>query len=69
MLTDFVCLKDGVVVLVDVIVDVVVDKPVKYANTSIIVGLGEMKSKDNSQFLQVDCKNISAMTIDQYLSL
>jgi len=50
-------------------VDVVVDKPVKYANTSIIVGRGEMKSKDNSQFLQVDCKNISAMTIDQYLSL
>jgi len=50
-------------------VDLMIDQPIRYSNTSVIVGQGEMKSKDNSQFLQVTRKNVTAMDIDQYLKL
>jgi hypothetical protein len=50
-------------------VDVIVDRPVKYSNGSVIVGQGRKYSRDGSQFLQVDRKNVAAMNIDDYLKL
>ncbi len=47
-------------------VDLVVDRPVKYARNSVIVGEGQMWTKDNSNFLKVKRKNVKAMPIDQY---
>lgn len=47
-------------------VDLVVDKPVKYARHSVIVGEGQMWTKDNSNYLKVKRKNVRAMPIDQY---
>ena len=50
-------------------VDLIVDRPVKYSNGSVIVGQGQRHSRDGSDFLQVDRKNITAMPIDDYLKL
>jgi hypothetical protein len=50
-------------------VDVIVDRPVKYFNGSVIVGQGQRQSRDGSQFLQVERKNVAAMDIDDYLKL
>lgn len=50
-------------------VDLIVDRPVKYNNGSVIVGQGQRHSRDGSDFLQVDCKNVSAMHIDDFLKL
>ena len=47
-------------------VDLVVDKPVKYARDSVVVGEGQMWTKDNSNYLKVKRKNVRAMPIDQY---
>ena len=47
-------------------VDLVVDRPVKYARNSVIVGEGQMWTKDNSNYLKVKRKNVKAMPIDQY---
>ena len=47
-------------------VDLVVDKPVKYARDSVVVGEGQMWTKDNSNYLKVKRKNVKAMPIDQY---
>ena len=50
-------------------VDLIVDRPIKYHSSSVIVGQGKIHNKDNSQFLQVCRSNISAMNIDCYLKL
>ena len=50
-------------------VDVIVDRPVKYHTGSVIVGQGRRLSRDGSQFLQVDRKDVSAMDINDYLNL
>ena len=50
-------------------VDVIVDRPVKYHTGSVIVGQGRRLSRDGSQFLQVDRKDVAAMDIDDYLNL
>jgi DNA polymerase-3 subunit alpha len=50
-------------------VDVIVDRPVKYFNGAVIVGQGRRLSRDGSQFLQVDRKDIAAMDIGDYLEL
>jgi len=47
-------------------VDLVVDRPVKYARDSVVVGEGQMWTKDNSNYLKVKRKNVKAMPIDQY---
>ena len=47
-------------------VDLVVDRPVKYARDSVVVGEGQMWTKDNSNYLKVKRKNVRAMPIDQY---
>ena len=47
-------------------VDLVVDKPVKYARDSVVVGEGQMWTKDNSNYLKVKRKNVRSMPIDQY---
>ena len=43
-------------------VDLIVDAPIKYERSSVIVGMGEMRSRDNSQFLQ--CRRSKIQTID-----
>jgi len=48
-------------------VDLIVDNPVKYESGSVIVGQGELQSRDGSQFLQVHRTNVRSMAIDQYL--
>jgi len=48
-------------------VDLIVDNPVKYGSGSVIVGQGEMQSRDGSQFLQVHRANVKSMPIDQHL--
>lgn len=50
-------------------VDLIVDRPIKYTNSSVIVGQGEIRSRDGSQFLQVNRGNVSSMSIDDYLNL
>jgi DNA polymerase III subunit alpha len=50
-------------------VDLIVDCPVKYGSGSVIVGQGELQSRDGSQFLQVHRPNVKSMAIDQYLNL
>jgi DNA polymerase III alpha subunit len=49
-------------------VDLIVDAPIKYGTGSVIVGQGELRSKDNSQFLQVCRSNIKSMLISDYLA-
>jgi DNA polymerase III alpha subunit len=50
-------------------VDLIVDNPVKYGSGSVIVGQGELQSRDGSQFLQVHRINVRSMDINQYLNL
>jgi len=50
-------------------VDLIVDRPIKYGAGSVIVGNGEMRSRDGSQFLQCNRTNVRSMPIDQYLNL
>jgi DNA polymerase-3 subunit alpha len=50
-------------------VDLVVDRPVRYSNESVIVGQGEVRSRDNSQYIYCNRQNIKSMPIDNYLSL
>ena len=47
-------------------VDLVVDRPVKYARDSVVVGEGQMWTKDNSNYLKVKRKNVRSIPIDQY---
>jgi DNA polymerase III alpha subunit len=49
--------------------DLIVDRPVKYGNGSVIVGQGERRSRDGSQFLHVDRSRIKSIPIDEYLKL
>ena len=50
-------------------VDLIVDNPIRYDSGSVIVGQGEVQSRDNSQFLQCHRTNVRAMPIDKYLNL
>jgi DNA polymerase III alpha subunit len=49
-------------------VDLIVDNPIKYGSGSVIVGQGELQSRDGSQFLQVRKTNVKSLPIDQYLN-
>jgi hypothetical protein len=49
-------------------IDIIVDRPVKYGTGSVLVGQGECRSRDNSQFLQVDRKNIRAVDIQAHVN-
>jgi DNA polymerase III alpha subunit len=49
-------------------VDLIVDNPIKYGSGSVIVGQGELKSRDGSQFLQVHRTNVKSMEIGKYLN-
>jgi hypothetical protein len=49
-------------------VDLIVDRPVRYTNESVIVGQGEIRGRDNSQFFQVNRGNIKSLPITQYLA-
>jgi len=49
-------------------VDLIVDNPVKYGSGSVILGQGELQSRDGSQFLQVNRNEIKSLMITQYLS-
>lgn len=46
--------------------DIILDRPIKYTNSSIIVGQGELRSKDNSQFLQCTHSGVSAVLVDKF---
>lgn len=50
-------------------VDLIVDNPIKYGSGSVIVGQGEIQSRDGSQFLQCHRTNVRAIPIDKYLNL
>jgi DNA polymerase III subunit alpha len=50
-------------------VDLIVDNPVKYGSGSVIVGQGELQSRDGSQFLQVHRSNVRAQSIADYLKI
>jgi DNA polymerase III alpha subunit len=50
-------------------VDLIVDNPIRYGAGSVIMGQGEMQSRDGSQFLQVHRTNVRSMDINQYLRL
>jgi len=50
-------------------VDLIVDRPVKYGSGSVIVGQGELQSRDGSQFLQVHRPNVQAKSIADYLKI
>ena len=47
-------------------VDLVVDRPIKYSRDTVVIGEGQMWTKDNSNYLKVKRKNVRAMPIDQY---
>ena len=49
-------------------VDIIVDNPIKYGSGSVILGQGELQSRDGSQFLQVRKTNVKSLPIDQYLN-
>jgi DNA polymerase III alpha subunit len=49
-------------------VDLIVDRPIKYGSGSVIVGQGELKSRDGSQFLQCVRQNVQSTPILSYLS-
>ena len=48
-------------------VDLIVDAPIKYGSGSVIMGQGELRNKDNSQFLQVHRSKVKSTNITQYL--
>ena len=50
-------------------VDLIVDNPIKYGSGSVIVGQGELQSRDGSQFLQVHRANVRAFAISDYLKI
>jgi len=50
-------------------VDLIVDNPIKYGSGSVIVGQGELQSRDGSQFLQVHRSNVRAFAISDYLKI
>jgi len=48
-------------------VDIVVDRPVKYSNGSVVLGEGELHHKDNSEYLKVKRKSVKVMPITDYV--
>jgi DNA polymerase III alpha subunit len=48
-------------------VDIVVDKPVKYSNGSVVIGEGELHHKDNSEYLKVKRKSVKVQSITDYI--
>jgi hypothetical protein len=49
-------------------VDLIVDNPIKYSPDSVIVGQGVRQTRDNSQYLQCQRKQIRCLEISKYLS-
>ena len=49
-------------------VDIVVDRPVKYTNGSVVIGEGELHHKDNSEYLKVKRKAVKVMPITDYVT-
>ena len=50
-------------------VDLIVDRPVKYDAGSVIVGQGEVQSRDGSQFIQCRRGNVRAVPVNKYLKV
>jgi len=50
-------------------VDLIVDNPIKYGSGSVIVGQGELQSRDGSQFLQVHRANVQTRSIVDHLKI
>ena len=49
-------------------VDLVVDRPVRYSNESVILGQGEVRSRDGSQYIHCNRQHVRSMPIDSYLT-
>ena len=49
-------------------VDLVVDRPVKYGSGSVILGQGEVKSRDGSQYLHCNRREVRSLDIHDYLT-
>ena len=43
------------------------DKPVKYGKGTVVLGEGELHSRDNSEYLKVKRKSVKVMSIDDYV--
>jgi DNA polymerase-3 subunit alpha len=50
-------------------VDLIVDNPIRYGSGSVIVGQGELQSRDGSQFLQVHRANVQTRSIVDHLKI
>ena len=49
-------------------VDLVVDRPVKYGAGSVILGQGEVKSRDGSQYIHCNRREVRSVAIQDYLT-
>ena len=49
-------------------VDLIVDQPVKYGKGSVVLGEGELHSRDNSEYLKVRRKSIKVLPVDKFLN-
>ena len=49
-------------------VDLIVDQPVKYGKGSVVLGEGELHSRDNSEYLKVRRKSVKVLEIDKFLN-
>jgi hypothetical protein len=45
-----------------------VDRPVKYGSGSVILGQGEVKSRDGSQYLHCNRREVRSLDIHDYLT-
>ncbi len=50
-------------------VDLIIDNPIRYESGSVIVGQGELQSRDGSQFLQVPKNQVTSLLITDYYKL
>jgi len=49
-------------------IDLVVDRPIKYQPHSVIVGQGQSRTRDNSQYIHCAGKDVASLDIQDYLS-
>lgn len=50
-------------------VDLVVDRPIKYSNTTVILGQGEIKHRDGSEYLYCRRNDVKGLSVKDYLKL
>ena len=48
-------------------IDLIVDRPVKYGKGSVVIGEGELHSRDNSEYLKVKRKSVQVMPVTEYV--